>query len=74
MGYGLNFNQACLIAYGGLRGAVGLCLAMIVHGNERIPGRVRAVTLFYTSCIALLTLIVNAPTTGCVVNLLGLAK
>ena len=74
MGYGLDIKQAIMIGYGGLRGAVGLCLALIVHNEQRIPGRVRGVTLFYTSMIALLTLVINAPTTGFVVRCLGLTK
>lgn len=30
IGYGMSFNQVVLCSYAGLRGAVGLCLALIV--------------------------------------------
>lgn len=70
----MTFSEILLISYGGLRGAVGLCLAVVVHNNPLIPERVKAVILLYTSAVAILTLIVNAPTTGYLVNYLGLTK
>jgi len=30
MGYGVNFKQCIVLSYSALRGAVGLCLALIV--------------------------------------------
>jgi NhaP-type Na+/H+ or K+/H+ antiporter len=74
MGYGLTISQAVLVSYGGLRGAVGLCLAMVVHSpTTKLPARVKAVVLLFTSFEALFTLIVCAPTTKFVVNYFGLA-
>lgn len=89
LGYGFTIKEAVLVSYGGLRGAVGLALAMVVHDDlglranikTKLPKntvaneeRVGAVVLLFTSIVALLTLIVNAPTTKCLVDYLGLAK
>jgi NhaP-type Na+/H+ or K+/H+ antiporter len=36
MGYGFTYSEAIMVSYGGLRGAVGLALAMIVHDDEKL--------------------------------------
>ena len=36
IGYGMTFNQVLLASYAGLRGAVGLSLAMMVFSDEKI--------------------------------------
>lgn len=81
LGYGFTLNEAILVSYGGLRGAVGLALAMVVHNDKDLlkekgkhGKRVAAVVLLFTSVEALLTLIINAPTTKYVVNALKLAE
>jgi len=33
MGYGFSFKELILLSFVGLRGAVGLTLALIVHGS-----------------------------------------
>lgn len=40
MGYGFTIPQAILVSYGGLRGAVGLALAIVVHDDSRLPKKV----------------------------------
>jgi hypothetical protein len=37
MGFGLTFKQLLLCSYAGLRGAVGMCLALFVAASEKIP-------------------------------------
>ena len=73
-GYSFTIRQVVLLAYSGLRGAVGLCLALMVKFNEEIDAVIRDQIMFFTAGIVLLTLIVNATTTGCVVRALGLSK
>lgn len=76
LGYGFTVNEAILVSYGGLRGAVGLCLAMVVHNDkvlEKKNKKIGAIVLLHTSIVALMTLVVNAPTTKYLVNYLGLA-
>lgn len=40
MGFGMTMKELCLVGYSGLRGAVGLCLALMVKGNDKINHRV----------------------------------
>ena len=63
-----------LLSYSGLRGAVGLCLALIVRKDPLIKDeQLQKQILFFSAGIVLLTLIVNAPTTGFLIKKLGLA-
>jgi len=56
-----------------LRGAVGLSLALMVQASPKIPRYVQDVILLHVAGIALLTLLINATTTGTVVRMLGLS-
>ena len=94
--YGYGWKEALVISWGGLRGAVGLALAVAVSGDSLIvdcdglegerrladegtssssstdgflcsmPGgeRFKQVVLFHCSMTVMLTLLINAPTTG----------
>ena len=72
--YGMTFNQVVLCSYAGLRGAVGLSLALMVSGSHKIDRHVQDLVLLHVAGIALLTLIINASTTGALVKHLGLAR
>ena len=74
IGYGMSFAQVVLCSYAGLRGAVGLSLALMVAGSTKIPRQVQDIVLLHVAGVALLTLLINASTTGAVVKYLGLAK
>ena len=64
-----QWRHGLAIGYGGLRGAVGLTLALIVEeeigqrGSEQ--SEMSAAILFYAVGIALLTLLVNGTTSKC---------
>jgi len=74
IGYGMTFNQVLLASYAGLRGAVGLSLAMIVFSDEKIKNEyLKDIILLHISGVAFLTLIINATTTGALVSYLGLS-
>ena len=60
--------------YGGLRGAVGLSLALIVNLDHDIDEEIREVVLFHTAGIAFLTLLINGTTTGFIIRKLGLSR
>lgn len=64
-------DQAIAI-WGGLRGAVGLSLAMMVFSNENICHPIRDQVMFHTAGIVTLTVILNSSTMPKLVNLLGL--
>jgi NhaP-type Na+/H+ or K+/H+ antiporter len=74
LGYGMSFNQVLLCSYAGLRGAVGLSLALIVATSGKIPRYVQDVILLHVAGVALLTLLINATTTGLLVKKLGLSR
>uniref|UniRef100_A0A7S3GFN4 Cyclic nucleotide-binding domain-containing protein n=1 Tax=Palpitomonas bilix TaxID=652834 RepID=A0A7S3GFN4_9EUKA len=67
-GYGLDWQGAVVLTWGGLRGAVGLILALIVLNDPCIDGRVRQNTLFVVAGIVVLTLIVNGSTTESIMS------
>ena len=74
LGYGLTLNQLILCSYAGLRGAVGMSLALMVCVDHAIPAVIQDIILLHISGIALMTLLINATTTGWLVNKLGLSK
>lgn len=74
LGYGLTFNQVVLCAYAGLRGAVGMSLALMVTVDDDIPAYIQDVILLHVAGIALMTLLINATTTAWLVRKLGLSK
>eukprot|EP01084_Bolivina_argentea_P291658 501282_1 len=73
-GYGCTFEDSVVMVYGGLRGAIGLALALIVETEEAFPKLDRDRVLFHVCGIVTLTLIINAPTVKYVVKYLGLNK
>ena len=74
LGYGITWKHAVILSYGGLRGAVGLTLALIVVETNSIPERTKAIILFHTAGIAFFTLMINGTTTGPLIKRLGLQR
>jgi sodium/hydrogen exchanger 10/11 len=72
LGYGMSFKQVLLGSYAGLRGAVGLALALIVKASPKIDDYIKDILLYHVGGVAVLTLLINAPTTGMLVRALGL--
>lgn len=67
-GYGLNKKELVVLIYGGLRGALGLCLSLIVGVDTSLSTRFRQITVFYMCGMAVLTIVVNGLTCGKVVQ------
>ena len=59
IGYGLRMKEAVIVIFGGLRGAVGLALALIVESDMRIDENIAVRICFHVSGIVVLTLLVN---------------
>jgi len=72
MGYGMSFKQVILCTYAGLRGAVGLSLALMVQSSPHISHFIKDLVLLDVAGVALLTLLINASTTEMLVKKLGL--
>jgi len=70
-GQGISKKEAIVLIYGGLRGALGLCLALMVGVDEvAFSLRIREVVVFNMASVATLTLLINGTTTGLLVNYL----
>ena len=72
-GYGMSFKEILVLSYGGLRGAVGLALALLVsQGDDIKDPKVKDLILFHTAGIATLTILINGNTTAFVIKTLGI--
>lgn len=67
-GYGVSMKEFIVLVYGGLRGALGLCLGLLVAVDYDLTQRFRELTIFYVSGMATLTLLINGTTCGKLVN------
>ncbi len=70
--YGINWREALVLSYSGLRGAVGLTLAIAVHQDAAIPFPTRDRILFHVAGVSLLSLLVNGTTLKPLISFLGL--
>ena len=67
-GYGLTAKEFVVLVYGGLRGALGMCLSLFVAVDPDLRLRFREITVFYMCGMACLTIVLNGLTCGKVVN------
>jgi NhaP-type Na+/H+ or K+/H+ antiporter len=70
MGYGMTLETGLVITYGGLRGGVGLALAILVSLD--IGGEIGSMVMFYTAGIVVLTLLINGTTIRYLLDVLGM--
>ncbi|XP_072989939.1 sodium/hydrogen exchanger 8 [Typha latifolia] len=79
-GYGLDWKEAIILVWSGLRGAVALALALTVKrtsdsaDQSYLKPEVGTLFVFFTGGIVFLTLIVNGSTTQLFLRLLGMDK
>jgi len=74
LGYGLSPAEAAFMAFGGLRGAVGVAMAIAVAHTAQFEGADGERMLFHVGGIAALTLIINGSLGGIVLESLGLLR
>ena len=74
IGYGVTKKDSIVLWWGGLRGVIGLAMALIVAGEPSIAQDVRDQFLFITAGIVLLTSLINATTIKFLVKSLGLTR
>jgi len=74
LGYGFDWKQASVATWGGLRGAVGLAMAIMVLHDHNIEKEHREEIFDYTASLVLLTLCVNGTSTGYLLQLLDFDK
>lgn len=73
-GYGLSRREAIILSWGGLRGALGLTLALMVTATPAIPEDIRSQVLLMTAGVVALSLTVNATTIRRLLERLGLTE
>lgn len=69
-GYGITSKELVVLIYGGLRGALGMCLSLFVGVDPDLNIRFRELTVFYMCGMAMLTIVVNGLTCNKLVNYL----
>ena len=74
LGYRLDRRQMVVLGFSGLRGAVGLALALIVNLDHEFNNTIRDLVLFHVSGIAIITLLLNGTTASMVIKQLGLMR
>ncbi|XP_041365876.1 sodium/hydrogen exchanger 10-like isoform X2 [Gigantopelta aegis] len=73
IGYGMPWRDAIVMTWGGLRGAVGLALALIVVESEQLELEKIRIKVFIHVCgIVFLTLMINATTITYLLQVLGM--
>ena len=76
MGYGTTWQALVAVSWGGLRGALGLALGLMMESHLIATGETvlgHAIVLD-VAVVAMLSLIINAPTTAPLLRALGLIK
>jgi NhaP-type Na+/H+ or K+/H+ antiporter len=72
-GYPLNWKDVIVLSYGGVRGALGLALALIVYRDTDYSPRFRDLVLYYVAVVIVLTVIFNGLTIGYIMRLINFA-
>lgn len=58
-GYPINNKDILILSYGGLRGAIALCLALMCAVDKDYPERFRELVLLYVIMMIALTVLIN---------------
>lgn len=73
-GYGIALKDTIILWWGALRGALGLCLCLVVMQEPSIPTTIQQQIMFYVAGIVFLTLTINATTIAWIIEKLGLTR
>eukprot|EP00752_Nemacystus_decipiens_P004872 g4435.t1 len=77
-GYGTDWQTMVVLSYAGLRGAVGLTLALIVQetsdDNDNIAEEVGDKIMFMIAGLAIMTLLINGTTCGMLLSYFGMDR
>merc|ERR1719321_554807 len=73
-GYPLDYKEAIVMVWSGLRGAVGLAMAIIVDREPQVPTQMGSRVMFHIGGLAALTTIINATTSGPLLRFLDLTR
>lgn len=73
LGDGINWKEVIVLTFAGLKGAIGISLAMHVYENEHFAKTVGSLFLFHIATNSLLTLVIQGISTSFVVKILGVS-
>ncbi|KAL4706164.1 hypothetical protein ACJJTC_013629, partial [Scirpophaga incertulas] len=73
VGYGMSWQHCIACVWGGLKGPLSLCLALVVLQTPAVSD-VGKIFIIQTSGLVLMSLLINAITMGTVLKILGLAE
>merc|ERR1719443_2382931 len=74
VGAEITWKQALVMVWSGLRGAVGLAMAIIVDREPEIPTQMGSRVMFHIGGLAALTTIINATTSAPLLRYLDLTR
>ena len=72
-GYPLNWKDVIVLSYGGVRGSLGLALALIIYRDDGYNERFKDIVLFFVAVMIVLSVIFNGLTIGYVMRLINFA-
>ncbi len=73
IGDGMNWREVIIMTFAGLKGAIGVSLAMLVFNNMHHGELVRGLILLHVTGNSILTLFINGMSTGLLVQFLGVS-
>ena len=72
-GYPLNWKDVVILSYGGVRGSLGLALALIIYRDAGYNDRFKDIVLFFVAVMIVLSVVFNGLTIGYVMRLINFA-
>jgi NhaP-type Na+/H+ or K+/H+ antiporter len=73
-GYPLGWRDCIILAWGGVRGALGLALALIIYRDNDYSHRFKDLVLFYVAAMIVMTVIVNGLSIGMIMKLINFGQ
>jgi sodium/hydrogen exchanger 10/11 len=73
-GEGMTWSEVVVLTFAGLKGAIGIALAMHVYNNHNYGKIVSSLFLLHVTTNSLITLIIHGIGTNFIVKLLGMSS
>ena len=74
LGEGMTWSEVIVLTFAGLKGAIGIALAMHVYKNPNYGKLVSGLVLFHVTTNSLITLFVHGMGTNSIVRVLGISS
>lgn len=73
LGEGMSWSEVVVLTFAGLKGAIGIALAMHVYNNHHYGQMVGSLILLHVTTNSLITLFIHGAGTNLIVRLLGIS-